>query len=447
MKHYLDLLQNCSCGREHRVSIANIHIHENVRAKMLDLITNNCSETNVVVVCDKNTWEAAGKSITEMMKAHNIAAKRCLLNGSDYVTPDEKTIGKTLIGIPTDADLLIGVGSGTLNDITRFLAYRLELPYYTFATAPSMDGYASSVSPLSINHIKTTVSCKPAEEIFADPKLLGEAPEFLTSAGFGDLFGKHIASMDWMVSHTMEGEYFCGNISKLLLTLLGDIEKKIIEDEPFGVDSIDLLIRGLILSGLTIQLAGGSSRPVSGSDHHISHFFEMKHYFEEAPKYLHGHTVAFGMYLMSRMYRMVFAEGFEGLVKLHETYKNRRDIDLRKQRLERSFKVMAKEKIASRESNSADPEKIRYLWNTLESRWEELEAFYKNTVLSPTDIERFYGKVNLDYKPQDYGYSRELVEDALICAKEIRPRFTLLTLLDHLSLLDYFTEKVVDELF
>jgi len=447
MKQYLDLLKHCTCGRDHSVDIGNIHIHEEVRSKMIKLITAGYTDKKIIIVCDKNTREAAGKSLTEMLKTHDLDAEQCLLNGRTYVTPDERTIGKTLIQIPADADLLIGVGSGTLNDITRFLAFRLHIPYFTFATAPSMDGYASSVSPLSINHIKTTVRCKPAEEIFANPKLLGDAPEFLISAGFGDLFGKHIASMDWLVSHTMEGEYFCGNISKLLITLLGDIETKISEGDPFGVDSIDLLIRGLILSGLTIQLAGGSSRPVSGSDHHISHFFEMKHYFEEAPKFLHGHTVALGMYLMSRMYKKVFAEGFKGLVKLHEKHKNRQDNALRKQRLERSFKVMAQEKITSWENSIPDRERLLSLWNKLETHWEELETFYKNTVLSPAEIEQYYDQVKLKFRPQDYDYSRELVEDALICAKEIRPRFTLLTLLDSLSLLDYFTDMVVDELF
>jgi len=40
----------------------------------------------------------------------------------------------------------------------------------------------------------------------------------------------------------------------------------------------------------------------------------------------------------------------------------------------------------------------------------------------------------------------ELLEDAILCAKEIRDRYTILTLLDDLSLLEHFCQVVLGKL-
>ena len=40
-------------------------------------------------------------------------------------------------------DLLVGVGSGVINDLCKHVSNCLHIPYIIVATAPSMDGYVS----------------------------------------------------------------------------------------------------------------------------------------------------------------------------------------------------------------------------------------------------------------------------------------------------------------
>ena len=74
------------------------------------------------------------------------------------MVPDEVTIGEFIINYYNDADVIVAVGSGVLNDLCKFMSYKLNTPYIIVATAPSMDGYASIGSALSIENLKTTVS-------------------------------------------------------------------------------------------------------------------------------------------------------------------------------------------------------------------------------------------------------------------------------------------------
>ena len=50
--------------------------------------------------------------------------------------------------------MLLAVGSGTLNDVTKYVSARTGIPYVIAATAPSMDGYASTVAPTILDGFK-----------------------------------------------------------------------------------------------------------------------------------------------------------------------------------------------------------------------------------------------------------------------------------------------------
>ncbi len=43
----------------------------------------------------------------------------------------------------------VAVGSGVMNDLVKYAAFKLDRPYLCVATAASMDGYTSAGAPLS----------------------------------------------------------------------------------------------------------------------------------------------------------------------------------------------------------------------------------------------------------------------------------------------------------
>lgn len=95
---------------------------------------------------------------------------------------------------------MIAVGSGTIHDIVRFAAFQRDLPFISYPTAPSVDGFTSARAPLILYGTKTTIQTKAPSALFADLDLLKAAPQSMVAAGFGDMLGKITSLADWEIS-------------------------------------------------------------------------------------------------------------------------------------------------------------------------------------------------------------------------------------------------------
>lgn len=198
----------------------------------------------------------------------------------------------------------MAVGSGTINDISRFVSYKLKIPYIIVGTAPSMDGYASTVSPLIINGFKKTYEAVYPLAILADKEVLAAAPREMLCAGFGDILGKLTALSDWQLSREKNQEYYCDNCVKMVRSAIRkcvDNAEGINNREP---KAIGYLMEALILSGVVMGMVG-NSRPASGSEHHLSHYWEMDAIAKNAEHPLHGNSVGVGTVIISKIYKMV----------------------------------------------------------------------------------------------------------------------------------------------
>ena len=85
-----------------------------------------------------------------------------------------------------EADALLAVGSGTINDLCKYAVARLERPYAVFATAPSMNGYTSVNAAVTVQGLKKTLPAAGARGVFLDLKVLAAAPKRMILAGLGD---------------------------------------------------------------------------------------------------------------------------------------------------------------------------------------------------------------------------------------------------------------------
>jgi glycerol-1-phosphate dehydrogenase [NAD(P)+] len=111
-----------------------------------------------------------------------------------------------------NASSILAVGAGSINALCKLAADRAGKPYAIFATAPSMDGFASASASVYENGFKLTFGALPPRMILADTEVLAAAPAYLKAAGFGDLLGKYTALADWRISHLVTGEYYCENL-------------------------------------------------------------------------------------------------------------------------------------------------------------------------------------------------------------------------------------------
>ena len=162
-----------------------------------------------------------------------------------------------------------------------------------------MDGYASSGAAMITSGMKVTYSAKVPDGLVADTEVLKDAPIEMIKAGYGDIIGKYSALADWKLSNIVNGEYLCDYIYDLTYDMLNATlplaEKLLMRDE----DSVKTLMEALVGVGIAMAFAG-NSRPASGSEHHLSHYFEITGIVDGEEYLPHGIDVAFSTVVTSK---------------------------------------------------------------------------------------------------------------------------------------------------
>ena len=96
-------------------------------------------------------------------------------------------MGAAVLHFDRRCDALISLGSGVVNDVTKILAGLTGRPFFSYATAPSMDGYASSTSSVIRGGLKVSVDSRCPDVIIGDTDVLRAAPKEMLLAGLGDM--------------------------------------------------------------------------------------------------------------------------------------------------------------------------------------------------------------------------------------------------------------------
>ena len=272
----------------------------------------------IYMVADENTYRVAGARVEAILRENGMFFNKLILDG-EVILPNAETIGKIVlnandVGAKSNIfeysplpDLILAVGSGTVNDSCRVVSYRMQLPYAVVATAPSMDGYFSAGSPILHDGTKSTVQATTPKYLIADLDVLKDAPYDMMLSGIGDMFGKYVGLLDWELARDYTGEYFCEKIARDVLAATDKCLEngyRVAERDPECVKNV---MEGFLVTGLGMAYTG-NSRPASGSEHIVAHAWEL--FDVEAGKHpqLHGLEVCEGTRLVAIMYEMLYRE-------------------------------------------------------------------------------------------------------------------------------------------
>ena len=286
---------NCPCGVKHELNVKDIRVGSKITTETGEILKQNGFPKNLLFVADKNTL-AVSDGILDALKDFNLTLK--IYENLREATVKEVGVIKTLL---STTDAVISVGTGSLNDICRMAAAELDKPLCIFATAPSMDGFASYNAPLTDGNFKVTYAAKTPEVIIADTSILASAPTVLKGAGFGDMVGKYVGLIDWQVSHLITGEYYCEKVALLTKSATDRImalaDKVTLNDE----ESAAAVFEALLLTGIGMSFTK-TSRPASGTEHILSHFWECKKLLEGKLSDFHGRKVGVATLLIMDRY-------------------------------------------------------------------------------------------------------------------------------------------------
>ena len=323
---------------------------------------------------------------------------------------------------------VVSVGSGCITDVARLAAFRSAKPLVAVATAASMDGYLSGHSPIIVSGYKLTHPARPPKAVVADLQVLAAAPARLTRAGFGDVIGKITALADWCLGHVMTDEYWCPAISKMVHAAVERCRQRARHEVSDLSRVVEEIMEALLITGQAMVYAG-NSRPASGGEHHISHYWEMQALARGEEGCLHGEYVAVGTVLLAAVYRAVLEK--EHLAPSAEVWRRRidrlSDRQIRRKRLEAGYGEAAAE--VEGETQDKDARNLGTLSHKeAEARWASVRGLLAEAVPEPRQLVDLLRAHGVAATPPELGITEEDTEKALLYARELRNRFGILDL-------------------
>ena len=294
----IETLKDCPCGKVHTAATEVVEIGSGMTAKVGEILTKVGFPKEVLAVADENTVKVSD-GIFESLSAAGFKVKKLIYADMKYARVEQVGEVEALSG---DVGGIISIGTGSLNDICRVVSFQQKKDFCIFATAPSMDGFASDTAPIVKNNFKESWQAEQPRIIIADTKILAKAPTELKAAGFGDMVAKYLGILEWKIANILINEYYCDAVANITLDAVAKMvalaDKVTADDE----EAAGAIMEALVLSGLAMKLAG-CSRPASGAEHVVSHYLECYKLARGIWPEFHGKKVGVATLILNKVYR------------------------------------------------------------------------------------------------------------------------------------------------
>ena len=246
-----------------------IIVGHNATFQIAELCNRIGRGNSVLIVVDKKTKKLSGDDIYKVLAKANYNVKMKIVSA-----PTVNEVNRAINFVDkSKIDLMLGVGGGSVIDVTKFAAYETKKPFISVPTSAAHDGIASPRA--SLKSIKGSVS-KTAESplaILADTKIIHKAPYRMLASGCADAISNMSAVMDWDLAHRLKGEEFSSHAAVLAKTAAQLLIDNVDDIRTGTEESAWLGVKAMIVSGVAMSVAG-NTRPASGSEHMFSHMLD-----------------------------------------------------------------------------------------------------------------------------------------------------------------------------
>lgn len=430
MKNYLGN-GACACGKTHSVAIDAVVTGSGVLKRLPEFVGQYGSKP--FVVADVNTYAAAGEQVCQILRAAQIPYGSFIFR-EKALEPDEKAVGAAFMHYDKSCDVILGVGSGVINDICKILSNLTAKPYIIVATAPSMDGYASATSSMSRDGVKVSLNSRCADVIIGDTEILKRAPIHMLQSGLGDMLAKFVSIAEWRIAHIITGEYYCEAVAGLIRGAVKkcvDNAQGLLEREDTAVEAV---FEGLVIGGVAMAYAG-ISRPASGVEHYFSHVWDMRGLEFGTPVELHGIQCAMATMKAVELYEKVMeiTPNWEKASAFVENF----DLDAWNTEL-RTFlgssaeTMIALEKKEGKYRKDTHPARFR----VIEKNWDAILEILRQELPAREELRKLLDTVGISRDLTTIGVDRETARQTFRATKDIRDKYVLSRLAWDLGILE-----------
>jgi glycerol-1-phosphate dehydrogenase [NAD(P)+] len=428
----------CSCGREHQIDTREVIIDFDAHQGLPELMSKLGLKGRALIIADENTYDVLGQEVSAVLsKAAGQEAATQVLKPADgkKLHADIEQIER-LDSEAGSIDICLGAGSGTINDIAKHFAHTRSIPYISVPTAPSMNGYTSSIAALTVNRLKRTLPSTGALAVVADLNTLCAAPMEMVRAGVGDSISKPVANADWKLAQLIKGEYFC----RVPFEIVTESESRLINSAKAiarrDPEAITNLTETLIYSGLSMAAAGTSS-PASGGEHLISHALDMRAEIEGREPALHGLQVGVTTLVTSELYQKILGLSPDYIEQIASEVR----LSSQKDEIEqiRSYwgDLSAEVEQEFLKKHTSQPRKREEL-TQIARHWDDIVEQTSKFLRPLSELKQVLQAAGGAVSYDELGISREQFIAATLNARYIRARYTILDLAADIGLLDQF---------
>lgn len=432
----------CDCGLVHNRPEMDVYIGNGILEKAPDYIKYKIDDRNLMLVTDNVIFDLYGEEVISILEDGGFNIKLCLLKREGKLIPDHSAIGETMLALDDEIDFLVALGSGSLNDITRYVAYSTGREFVSIGTAPSMDGYTSVIAPLIYGTLKVNKKADHPAVLICDLDIMKKAPYKMLLAGLGDVLGKYIARADWTLGKIVNEEQYC----PACIEIVNQAVSKCMENIDGIVNRTDQgirsLIEALILSGLTILIIG-FTRPVASNEHNMSHYWKMMKLArgEKAPS--HGISVGVATGYVLKFYEEFFKLDLndidKDLIQSQRDDQETRDTKIIKAYGEKLGKLILRENPDEYLNWEEQARRINALITRQDQIKEEL-SFLPGS----QEIIGIYKDIEMPVTAEEIHIDDGLLRKGLLYAKDYRDRYTVFKSANELGVLEELVEKVMD---
>ncbi|HPT82841.1 MAG TPA: sn-glycerol-1-phosphate dehydrogenase [Limnochordia bacterium] len=429
---------SCSCGKRHHTELREVVMQAGALQETPRLV-EKYGGSRVFLIADQNTYQVAGQKAAALLGEAGIDHE-VFIFADDYVQPTDASLEQVLAKFSGDCDMILGVGSGTINDISKLAAKERGVSYICVATAPSMDGFVSNTSSMVMKGIKVSIESTVPLAVVADLDILAAAPERLLQAGFGDILAKYTSIAEWRISNLITGEYYCEQIAELMRMAVRNCVANVEGLAKREPEAVKYVMESLILSGIAMAFAG-FTRPASGVEHYFSHTWDMRYLEFHTPKDFHGIQCGIGTVLTLEVYDQIkkltpsrekglsYVESFD-LAKWHQFVQ---------EYLGRSGAGLVEQE---RKERKYDQAAHRQRLEVIVQKWGQILEIIQTELPSVAQVRGYLQAVGAPVSPTEIGISYADARRAFKVSKDIRNKYNASWLLWDLGCLDEVADSL-----
>lgn len=243
-----------------------VRVGHGVLDELGEVLHNVGAKDNALVVTGGRTRRIAGDRAA------------AVLEGASFKSTIVDVAGATLESVArveqqgriSSPHVVVGVGGGSIIDVAKLAAFRLGIPYVSAPTNASHDGITSPRASIFEASGKSSLEASTPTAIVADTEIIARAPYRMLTAGCADAISNSTAVLDWKLGSRLRGEEYSSFAATLAESAADLVIKNADVIRPGLEESAWLVVKSLIVSGVSMSVAG-SSRPASGSEHMFSH--------------------------------------------------------------------------------------------------------------------------------------------------------------------------------